>query len=128
MSSSAPEEASSATGGDEMERIVLTDACVERLKVILSDSDGGATALRVGVDGGGCSGFQYTFSLDTSSQPGDRVFERAGARVVVDDISFDFLKGSTVDYQEEMIKSSFAIAENPNAESGCGCGTSFSAK
>jgi iron-sulfur cluster assembly accessory protein len=56
------------------------------------------------------------------------VFESNGAKVVVDDLSFDFVKGATVDYVEEMIKSSFAIADNPNSQSSCGCGTSFVAK
>jgi iron-sulfur cluster assembly accessory protein len=88
---------------------------------MFADSDG---------DGGGCSGFQYSFSLDSAPgvKPNDRVFERDGARVVVDDVSLTFLKGATVDYVEEMIKSSFAISDNPNAESGCGCGSSFVAK
>ena len=60
--------------------------------------------------------------------PGDKVFDVHGAKVVVDDISFEFVKGATLDYVEEMVKSSFAITENPNADSGCGCGSSFSAK
>lgn len=86
--------------------------------------------LRIAVDGGGCSGFQYAFSLDADAGvgPADVVFERDGARVVVDDISLEYVRGATVDYVEEMIKSSFAIVENPNAQSGCGCGTSFAVK
>lgn len=87
--------------------------------------------LRVAVDGGGCSGFQYAFSLETSDEaigPTDVVFERDGARVVVDDVSLAFVRGATVDYVEEMIRSSFVIGDNPNAESGCGCGVSFAAK
>jgi len=86
--------------------------------------------LRIAVDGGGCSGFQYAFSLDADAGVGPRdfVFEKKGARVVVDDVSFEFLKGATVDYVEEMIKSSFAIAENPNSDGSCGCGVSFAAK
>ena len=94
----------------------------------LAAEDPAASILRVAVDGGGCSGYQYTFSLDTTPAPRDRVFDVGGARVVVDEISFEFVKGSTVDYVEEMIRSSFAIADNPNAESGCGCGSSFVAK
>ena len=82
----------------------------------LAAEDPAASILRVAVDGGGCSGYQYTFSLDTTPAPRDRVFDVGGARVVVDEISFEFVKGST-DYVEEMIRSSFAIADNPNAES-----------
>ena len=80
--------------------------------------------LRIAVDGGGCSGFQYAFSLDADAGvgPADVVFERDGAKVVVDDVSLEYVRGATVDYVEEMIKSSFAIVENPNAQSGCGCG------
>jgi len=86
--------------------------------------------LRIAVDGGGCSGFQYAFSLDADAGvgPADVVFERDGAKVVVDDVSLEYVRGATVDYVEEMIKSSFAIVENPNAQSGCGCGTSFAVK
>jgi len=107
--------------------ITLTDACVRRLRELAAE-DPAASILRVAVDGGGCSGYQYTFSLDTEPAPRDRVFDVGGARVAVDEISFEFVKGATVDYVEEMIRSSFAIADNPNAESGCGCGSSFVAK
>lgn len=81
------------------------------------------------VDSGGCSGFQYTFSLDQKVPDADNlVFERDGAKVVVDTVSWDFLKGSTVDYEEEMIRRSFLVTDNPNVEAGCGCGSSFSVK
>ena len=132
--------------------IILTDACVARLRQLAEEDRGAADAasasesssntsaekekptalpmLRIAVDGGGCSGFQYAFSLDADAGvgPADVVFERDGARVVVDDISLEYVRGATVDYVEEMIKSSFAIVENPNAQSGCGCGTSFAVK
>ena len=125
--------------------LILTDGAVRRLKALAAEPAEGDDArspakrdenenepsrviLRVAVDGGGCSGYQYTFSLDTEPAPRDRVFDVGGARVVVDEISFEFVKGATVDYVEEMIRSSFAIADNPNAESGCGCGSSFVAK
>jgi len=115
--------------------LVLTEACVRRLRHLAAEEDAeasgeGAPLLRVAVDGGGCSGFQYAFSLDADAGVGPRdfVFEKQGARVVVDDVSFEFLKGATVDYVEEMIKSSFAIAENPNSDGSCGCGVSFAAK
>uniref|UniRef100_A0A8C6Z551 Iron-sulfur cluster assembly 2 homolog, mitochondrial n=1 Tax=Nothoprocta perdicaria TaxID=30464 RepID=A0A8C6Z551_NOTPE len=84
--------------------------------------------LRLQVEGGGCSGFQYKFSLDTVIQPDDRVFEQGGARVVVDVDSLAFVKGSMVDFSQELIRSSFQVVSNPQAEKGCSCGTSFSVK
>ena len=119
--------------------LVLTEACVSRLLQLAAEETKTKTKtktktnpplLRVAVDGGGCSGFQYAFSLDADAGVGARdfVFEKKGARVVVDDVSFEFLKGATVDYVEEMIKSSFAIANNPNSDGSCGCGVSFAAK
>ena len=127
-SGGAHEAADRRRGSDgRSDGITLTDACVRRLRELAAE-DPAASILRVAVDGGGCSGYQYTFSLDTEPAPRDRVFDVGGARVVVDEISFEFVKGATVDYVEEMIRSSFAIADNPNAESGCGCGSSFVAK
>ena len=119
--------------------LVLTEACVSRLLQLAAEETKTKTKtktnpqrplLRIAVDGGGCSGFQYAFSLDADAGVGPRdfVFEKKGARVVVDDVSFEFLKGATVDYVEEMIKSSFAIANNPNSDGSCGCGVSFAAK
>ncbi|NWX99414.1 ISCA2 protein, partial [Nothoprocta ornata] len=87
--------------------------------------------LRLQVEGGGCSGFQYKFSLDTVIQPDDRRAEAArqgGARVVVDVDSLAFVKGSMVDFSQELIRSSFQVVSNPQAEKGCSCGTSFSVK
>uniref|UniRef100_A0A8C0FE97 Iron-sulfur cluster assembly 2 homolog, mitochondrial n=1 Tax=Bubo bubo TaxID=30461 RepID=A0A8C0FE97_BUBBB len=88
----------------------------------------GAEFLRLQVEGGGCSGFQYKFSLDTVINPDDRVFEQGGARVVVDVDSLAFVKGSMVDFSQELIRSSFQVVSNPQAEKGCSCGTSFSVK
>ena len=86
--------------------------------------------LRVAVDSGGCSGFQYVFQLDEKKPDvsEDVIFSRDGAQVVVDKVSLNMVKGSTVDFVEEMIRSSFAIINNPNSASGCSCGTSFAAK
>ncbi|KFP51030.1 hypothetical protein N323_11062, partial [Cathartes aura] len=98
----------------------------------------GSEFLRLQVEGGGCSGFQYKFSLDTVINPDDRqgqkgvvvvgVFEQGGARVVVDVDSLAFVKGSMVDFSQELIRSSFQVVSNPQAEKGCSCGTSFSVK
>ncbi|KAF9679910.1 hypothetical protein SADUNF_Sadunf06G0064700 [Salix dunnii] len=112
LSSSALREASSLVD----ESIHLTDNCIRRLKELQS-SEGSAKdkMLRLGVETGGCSGFQYVFDLDDKTNPDDRVFETGGVRLVVDNISYDFLKGATVDYVEELIRSAFIVAANPSA-------------
>lgn len=101
----------------------LSQSCVEKLRRV---SDG--RVLRVAVEGGGCSGFQYRFQLEDKPAPDDVLFERDGARVVVDSASLDLLRGSTLDYQEELIRSAFRIVDNPQAERGCSCGASFTIK
>ncbi|KAM8807939.1 iron-sulfur cluster assembly 2 homolog, mitochondrial [Eudromia elegans] len=111
-------------GEDDEGRVLLSASCVKRLLEIAE----GDEFLRLQVEGGGCSGFQYKFSLDTVIQPDDRVFEQGGARVVVDVDSLAFVKGSMVDFSQELIRSSFQVVSNPQAEKGCSCGTSFSVK
>ena len=81
--------------------------------------------LRVAVTGGGCSGFQYNFALDEVKADGDLVLEREGAVVLIDPMSLDFLRGAEIDFVDDLIGASFKIY-NPNAQSSCGCGTSFS--
>jgi iron-sulfur cluster assembly accessory protein len=81
--------------------------------------------LRIAVTGGGCSGFQYNFALDDVKADDDLVLERDGAVVLIDSMSLDFLKGSEIDFVDDLIGASFKI-HNPNAQSSCGCGTSFS--
>lgn len=85
----------------------------------------GPVMLRVAVSGGGCSGFQYSFTLDDNRLDEDLVIERDGAVVLVDPVSLDFLKGAEIDYVDDLIGAAFKI-NNPNATSSCGCGTSFS--
>ena len=86
--------------------------------------------MRLFVEGGGCSGFSYNFELDSEEidEEEDRLFGPEGGQLVVDETSFELLKGSTVDFTEELIGSSFKVLSNPQAEAGCGCGTSFSLK
>jgi iron-sulfur cluster assembly accessory protein len=81
-------------------------------------------ALRIAVEGGGCSGFQYDIKLDAPAED-DMVLEGQGQKVVVDSVSLPFLAGATIDFSEELIGARFVI-DNPNASSSCGCGTSFS--
>jgi len=80
------------------------------------------------VDSGGCSGFQYVFEMSGEKDEEDVVFQRDGAHVVVDPASLQFIKGATVDFEQELIRSAFAIVNNPQSESACGCGSSFAVK
>jgi len=93
------------------------------VQIVASEPD--APILRVSVDGGGCSGFQYGFNLVAAPEPDDIVIERDGAKVVIDPVSLQFLGGSEIDFIDDLIGQSFAV-KNPNATSSCGCGTSFS--
>lgn len=101
----------------------VTDRAFARLAEI-ADLTGEAKALRVGVLGGGCSGFQYDIRLDDPASD-DLVIEKSGQKVLVDPVSLPFLANAVVDFTEELIGARFVI-ENPNASSSCGCGTSFS--
>lgn len=100
----------------------VTDRAFARLAEIEASADG--KALRVAVEGGGCSGFQYDIRLD-APQPEDLRLEGGGECVVVDAVSLPFLAGATIDFSDELIGARFVI-ENPNAASSCGCGISFS--
>jgi len=91
----------------------------------LASAEAPGTFLRVSVSGGGCSGFQYGFTLDAQRQGDDRIFERDGALVVVDETSLDLLKGSELNFVEDLSGAFFQV-RNPNAQSSCGCGMSFS--
>ena len=101
----------------------VTPRAFERLAEI-NGAAGEAKALRVAVEGGGCSGFQYDIKLDDPAAD-DLVLEADGQKVVVDAVSLPFLTGAVIDFSEELIGARFVI-ENPNATSSCGCGTSFS--
>lgn len=101
----------------------VTDRAFARLAEI-AEATGDARPLRVGVSGGGCSGFQYDIRLDEPAAD-DMVLEKDGLRVLVDPVSLPFLQNAVIDFTDELIGARFVV-ENPNASSSCGCGTSFS--
>ena len=102
----------------------VTDRAFERLAAINAEA-GTGQALRVAVEGGGCSGFQYEITLEDAEAEDDLILEKDGSRVLIDPVSLPFLSNATIDFSTEIIGARFVI-ENPNATSSCGCGTSFS--
>ncbi|XP_048236038.1 iron-sulfur assembly protein IscA-like 2, mitochondrial [Ricinus communis] len=125
-SSSSPSPSPSPFVGDA---IHLTDNCIRRMKELqVSEGSAEEKMLRLGVETGGCSGFQYVFDLESKMNPDDRVFEKEGVKLVVDNISYDFVKGATIDYVEELIRSAFVVTTNPSAVGGCSCKSSFMVK
>jgi len=102
-----------------------TPQAVEKIRQAFA-KQGVDGVLRLGVLGGGCSGLSYQFKFDTKARPTDKIFEFDGVRIVVDPKSLLYLHGMTLDYKESLMQSGF-VFENPNAQKGCGCGTSFSA-
>jgi len=108
----------------EASTITISPRAAKRI-VELIKSEPAAALFRVSVEGGGCSGFQYRFDLVTERAPDDLLIERDGARVVVDPVSLGFMRGSELDFVEELIGAQFKL-KNPNVTASCGCGTSFS--
>ena len=104
--------------------ITLTERAASRIREILA-AEPGKNALRIAVNGGGCSGFQYEFQLAEVAAEDDLVIERSGVKALVDPVSQGFLEGSEIDFVDDLMGQSFRI-RNPNATSSCGCGTSFS--
>jgi iron-sulfur cluster assembly accessory protein len=104
--------------------LTLSRSAARRIRS-LGEAEGRPVMLRVAVEGGGCSGFQYLFDLVDAAQPDDLKIERDGAAAVIDETSLALLKGSEIDYVEELAGAEFRI-RNPNAKSSCGCGVSFS--
>ena len=105
--------------------VVISDSAARRIKALRQVEGNPALMLRVTVSGGGCSGFQYGFNLDDKIAAADRTFEHDGVTVVIDEVSLGLLKGSKLDYREELGGAYFQVS-NPNATSSCGCGSSFS--
>jgi iron-sulfur cluster assembly accessory protein len=104
--------------------VTVSARAAKRIAEILKE-EAQFSMLRVAVTGGGCSGFQYNFALDDVKAEDDLVLERDGAVVLIDSLSLDFLRGAEIDFVDDLIGASFKI-KNPNAQSSCGCGTSFS--
>ena len=109
---------------DQAPNLDLTQAAARKIVALIADEPAG-TKLRLAVSGGGCSGFSYGFAFDDQVQDDDLVIAREGATLLVDSVSLDLLKGSVVDYVDDLVGASFQV-KNPNATSSCGCGTSFS--
>ncbi len=107
-----------------MTSVGLSASAAARIKNVVSAEPAGA-GLRVAVEGGGCSGFQYEIAVAAGANADDLVIERDGARLFVDPVSLPFLLGSEVDWVDELIGASFKV-KNPNAKTSCGCGVSFS--
>jgi len=105
--------------------LVFTDAAAAKAATLIEEEGNSALKLRVFVQGGGCSGFQYGFTFDEEQKEGDQEIEKNGVTLVVDPMSYQYLMGAEVDYQESLEGSMFVI-NNPNATSTCGCGASFS--
>ena len=103
--------------------LTLTQAAAERVGLI-ARKQGRPAILRLSVEGGGCSGFQYRFDLADAAEADDSVSETAGVKLVVDPVSLELIEGSTVDFVESLGGAAFKV-ENPQAASGCGCGSSF---
>jgi iron-sulfur cluster assembly accessory protein len=108
------------------EQLILTDPAVERIKALLIKEGKPDAGLRLYISGGGCAGMSYGMSIDDSLSNDDAVVRTKGVKVIVDKLSLIYLRGSKIDYVENLQTSGFQI-ENPNAASSCGCGLSFKA-
>jgi iron-sulfur cluster assembly accessory protein len=106
-----------------MDGITVSERAARRIGEILKAEPPG-TMLRLSVEGGGCSGFQYRFDIDRAQAPDDVIVRRDGATVLIDQVSLQFLAGSEIDFVDDLIGASFRV-NNPNAKASCGCGTSF---
>jgi iron-sulfur cluster insertion protein len=105
--------------------VYVSDSAVAKVKSLIEEEGNNDLKLRVYVTGGGCSGFQYGFTFDEAVTEDDSVVEKNGVKVLVDSMSYPYLVGAKVDYEEGLQGSKFVI-QNPNASSTCGCGSSFS--
>ena len=105
--------------------ILVTENAAKRIQILLDQESNPNQVFRVSVLGGGCAGFQYKFSFDETLNTDDIVITKLGIKVVIDNISSNYLSGSEIDYSDELMGAMFVV-KNPNATASCGCGTSFS--
>ena len=104
--------------------ITLTDSAIEKLKDLLAEENNPDLKLRTFVQGGGCSGMQYGFTFDEITNEDDWEEDHEGVKILIDSMSAQYLDGARIDYKEDLMGASFSI-DNPNAETTCGCGSSF---
>lgn len=105
--------------------LTLTENAVQKIKELLAEENNPNLKLRSFVQGGGCSGMQYGFTFDETQNEDDFVIENDGIAVLVDSMSMQYMNGASIDYKDDLMGSSFSI-DNPNAQTSCGCGSSFS--
>ncbi|MEW5710493.1 iron-sulfur cluster insertion protein ErpA [Pelomicrobium sp. G1] len=105
--------------------LIFTDSAANKVRQLIDEEGNPELKLRVFVSGGGCSGFQYGFTFDESINEDDTVMEKNGVTLLIDPMSFQYLVGAEIDYQESIEGAQFVI-KNPNAVTTCGCGSSFS--
>lgn len=105
--------------------LLFTDNAATKVQQLIKEEDNDDLMLRVFVQGGGCSGFQYGFTFDEKTQEGDTIVENQGVKLLIDPMSYQYLVGAEIDYTEGLEGSQFVI-RNPNATTTCGCGSSFS--
>lgn len=105
--------------------LVFSDAAASKVKELIAEEENDALKLRVFISGGGCSGFQYGFTFDEKVEDGDTVVENQGVELLIDPMSIQYLTGAEIDYSEGIEGAQFVI-RNPNAQTTCGCGSSFS--
>ena len=115
-----------ARTAEDMPVLVFTDSAARKVSELITEEGNPNLKLRVFVSGGGCSGFQYGFTFDENEEEGDTCVDNQGVRLLVDPMSFQYLTGAEIDYREDLEGAQFVI-RNPNAQTTCGCGSSFSA-
>ena len=108
-----------------MDQVTISESAVVKITDLLAEENNPKVKLRTSVQGGGCSGFQYGFTFDEDQHEDDFVVEKQGVKILIDAMSMQYLSGAVIDYKEDLMGSSFSIS-NPNAETTCGCGSSFS--
>ncbi|MGH6928314.1 MAG: iron-sulfur cluster insertion protein ErpA [Dongiaceae bacterium] len=109
----------------DLRPITISERAARRIAALMSEESNPKLMLRVAVSGGGCSGFQYGFTLDDAKLADDLLFEKSGITVVIDTTSMELIQGAEIDFVEDLVGASFQV-RNPNASSSCGCGNSFS--